>query len=45
MKFDELRQFHKVHFMKKPPTFVKCLEFFLKCIIGLRESNTEVTQN
>ena len=39
-KFDELKEFH---LLKNPPDFVKCLEVFLKCIIGLRESNTEVT--
>ena len=30
--------------MKKPPNFVKCLEFFLKCKITLKESKDDFKQ-
>ena len=40
-KFDELKEFH---LLKKLLNFAQCLEFFLKCIMDLRESKTEFIQ-
>ena len=38
-KFEELKEFHLVRNDKNRTNFLQCLEFFLKCKIGLRESN------
>ena len=40
-KFDELNEFY---LLRKPPDFVQCLEFFLKCKIYLREIKAEFMQ-
>ena len=44
-KFDEFKEFHKVHIKKKCTNFLQCLEIFLKCKINLNESKGKLIQN
>ena len=44
-EFDELKELHLVCIEKKPTNFWQRLEYFIKCKIGLKESNTQFMQN
>ena len=43
--FDELKELHLVCIEKKPTNFWQRLEYFIKCKIGLKKSNTQFMQN
>ena len=44
-KFDELKELHLVSIEKKRTSFLQRLEYFIKCKIGLKESNAQFMQN
>ena len=44
-KFDELKELHLVRIEKKRTNFLQRLEYFIKCKIGLKESNAQFMQN
>ena len=44
-KFDESKELHLVRVEKKHTNFLQRLEYFLKCKIGLKESNAQFMQN
>ena len=44
-KFDEVKQFQQLNFMKKYTDIVQCLEFFRKCNPNFEENENEFEQN